>query len=229
MDALTVTDVSKRYGDVVALPTTSFSVFASCATGLFGPAGCGKTTLLRILAGFEKPDSGTVHIGNAVVSDPRKHVATERRDVGMVFQELALWPHMTVQRHLEFVLAPRHKNRSERRTAAAGWLRTVGLETFSGRYPHELSRGQRQRLSVARAVCTQPRLLLLDEPASSQDPENVELLTRLFRQLLDTGAAIVLASHREPMLNAICGDIVCFSGGKTVAMPIDQFSERPPR
>jgi iron(III) transport system ATP-binding protein len=138
---------------------------AGALVALLGPSGCGKTTLLRCVAGLERPDSGEVLVGGRVLSGPGRLVAPERRRVGMVFQDYALFPHLTVAENVGFGV-----KRGHRSTRIAELLRLVGLEGYDRRYPHELSGGQQQRVALARALAPRPSIVLLDEPWSNIDP-----------------------------------------------------------
>jgi iron(III) transport system ATP-binding protein len=157
----------KRFGDTVAVDGVSLSVPRGRQTVLLGPSGCGKTTLLRIIAGLEREDAGTVAIDGARLSDSGRGLPPEKRRIGMVFQDWALFPHMTVARNVAFGLT--------RRQVLDGAVdRTLGMMDMAGlahRRPHELSAGQAQRVALARALAPQPRLLLFDEPFSSLDAE----------------------------------------------------------
>jgi iron(III) transport system ATP-binding protein len=134
---------------------------------LIGPSGCGKTTLLRAVAGLERASAGDILLAQSVVSNGRVHVAPEARRIGMVFQDYALFPHLSVQDNVSFGL---HKfPRAERETRVREVLSLVGLSTSAQRYPHELSGGQQQRVALARAIVSQPKVLLLDEPLSNLD------------------------------------------------------------
>jgi iron(III) transport system ATP-binding protein len=137
-----------------------------------GPSGCGKTTLLRLIAGLEIPESGEIWLAGAQVAGTgRSMMPTHKRGIGFVFQDLALWPHLTVQRNLDFVLESVKMPRRDRSARAQEVLGLVRIEQLSTRYPHELSGGEQQRVALARALVAQPRVLLLDEPFSSLDPE----------------------------------------------------------
>jgi len=133
---------------------------------LLGPSGCGKTTLLRLIAGFERPDSGCVEVAGKVVAHDRVMVRPEHRRIGFVFQDFALFPHLTVLDNVAFGL---RGSREEKRARAAEVLALVGLTVFDSRYPHQLSGGQQQRVALARALAPQPHILLLDEPFSNLD------------------------------------------------------------
>src|SRR5205823_3606260 len=136
---------------------------------LLGPSGCGKTTLLNCVAGLERPDGGVIRLGDLVVDDAgrRVHLPPERRELGMVFQSYALWPHMTVWDNLAFGLKLRKVTGAEARRRIDAALDLVGLGGLAERYPFQLSGGQQQRVALARAVVTEPRVLLLDEPLSN--------------------------------------------------------------
>jgi len=170
--AITLNDVTKRFGSHVALDSVSLEVAPGSAAVVLGPSGCGKTTLLRVIAGLEVPDSGEISLNGTKVAGPgRAIVPPHRRRLGFVFQDLALWPHLTVQQNLDFVLGTAELSRTERAQRAQDALRLVRTEQLSARYPHELSGGEQQRVALARAIVGQPRVLLLDEPLSSLDPE----------------------------------------------------------
>jgi ABC-type Fe3+/spermidine/putrescine transport system ATPase subunit len=169
---LSVREVTKRFGSHQALAGVSFEVAAGETVAILGPSGCGKTTLLRLVAGLDVPDSGEISLGGTRVAGPNRSIVPPyRRGIGFVFQDLALWPHLTVRRHLDFVLESARIPRDERAARAHEALRLVRIEPMANRYPHELSGGEQQRVALARALVGQPRMLLLDEPLSSLDPE----------------------------------------------------------
>jgi ABC-type Fe3+/spermidine/putrescine transport system ATPase subunit len=170
--AITLTVVTKRFGSHVALDGVSLEVPAGMAAVVLGPSGCGKTTLLRIIAGLEVPDSGEVLLsGTTVSSRGRAHVPPHQRGLGFVFQDLALWPHLTVRQNLDFVLGSMALSRAERDRRAQDALALVRIEKLARRFPHQLSGGEQQRVALARALVREPRVLLLDEPLSSLDSE----------------------------------------------------------
>ena len=169
MTAVRFEDIRLSYGDTPALDGVTLTVESGELMPVLGPSGCGKTTLLRILAGLTHPDSGRVYIGEDRVNDPAPRLAAHQRGIGMVFQNLALWPHLTVRGNLEFGLKARGTPRAERRSRALEVLDRVGLKGFQDRLPAALSGGERQRVALARALVSAPRLLLLDEPLSSVD------------------------------------------------------------
>lgn len=170
--ALAVTGLVKRFGSHQALDHVSLDVAGGNAVAILGPSGCGKTTLLRLIAGLEVPDSGEISLNGTNVAGPgRNIVPSHQRGIGFVFQDLALWPHLTVSKNLDFVLGSGTIPRSQRGVRVQQAMNLVRIESLSARYPHELSGGEQQRVALARALVGQPRLLLLDEPLSSLDPD----------------------------------------------------------
>jgi ABC-type nitrate/sulfonate/bicarbonate transport system ATPase subunit len=172
-EPISVFSLTKTYpgAAIAALKSVSLDVAPGTFLVLLGPSGSGKTTLLRCLAGIERIDSGSVAIGARVVADGRSHVPPEQRDLSMVFQDYALWPHMTALDNVAFALRRRHLPRSECRARAAAMLDRVGLAEFGKRYPNELSGGQQQRVALARALIADTGLILCDEPLSNLDAD----------------------------------------------------------
>lgn len=206
---LTLADVTKRFGSHPAVDAVSLAIVAGDAVVVLGPSGCGKTTLLRLIAGLETPDAGEIWLdGRKIADNGRSIVPPHQRGIGFVFQDLALWPHLTVRKNLDFVLAAAKVPQAERTSRAREVLRLVHIEEFEARYPHELSGGEQQRVALARALVGHPRLLLLDEPLSSLDFElRVELrgeFTRLQRTLKVT--TIYVTHDREDA--AVLADLV---------------------
>jgi iron(III) transport system ATP-binding protein len=204
--------VTKRFGDVVAVDRTSLCVDRGEVVALLGPSGCGKTTLLRLIAGFERLDAGTVAVAGRIVADGRTWVPPEQRRIGMVFQDYALFPHLTVAENIGFGLA-----RAERSARARALLTVVGLEGLGARYPHELSGGQQQRVALARALAPSPELVLLDEPWSNVDPTLRETLraevTEVVRPL---GVTVVLVTHDREEAFSLADRIALMRDGTVV-------------
>lgn len=170
--------------------------------GLVGPSGCGKTTLLRLVAGFESPDRGSIEIAGRVVASHQHWIPPEQRDIGIVFQDYALFPHMNVRDNVGFGLRSRNPERAKQRIAEI--LALVGLEALAKRYPHELSGGQQQRIALARALAPQPKLILLDEPLSNLD---IQVRLRLREEVRDilkaTGISAIFVTHDQEEALAI--------------------------
>jgi iron(III) transport system ATP-binding protein len=183
--------VTKRFGAVVAVDEASICVGRGEVVAILGPSGCGKTTLLRLVAGFEHPDGGTVEVAGRVVSGAGTWVPPEERRVGMVFQDYALFPHLTVAENVGFGL-----KRRTRAGRVAELLAIVGLDDLGRRYPHELSGGQQQRVALARALAPAPELVLLDEPWSNVDPFLRETLRAEVAEIIrPLGVTAVLVTH----------------------------------
>ena len=173
---LEICGLRHAYGDVVSLHEIDLDVAAGEIVVVLGPSGSGKTTLLQLLAGHLTPERGEIHLGGRLLSSPHQVLAPERRDIGMVFQDFALWPHMTVRETVLFPLEVQRKSSAEKRARLDELLALVHLEGYEERYPHELSGGQRQRVALARALAPKPSLILLDEPMSSLDARLREAL-----------------------------------------------------
>ena len=178
--------------------------------GLLGPSGCGKTTLLRLIAGFERPERGVVRIGGQEVAGPQRWLPPERRGVGMVFQDYALFPHLDAWRNATFGL-----RRGQDSSRAAWLLELLGLKGLERRYPHELSGGQRQRLALARALAPGSSLVLLDEPFSNLDVEvRLRLRAELPGVLARCGASGLIVTHDPEEALAICDRVAVLEAGR---------------
>jgi iron(III) transport system ATP-binding protein len=183
--------VSKRFGETAAVSKASLCVDRGEVVALLGPSGCGKTTLLRLVAGFERPDEGAIAVAGRSVASPGIWVAPESRRVGMVFQDYALFPHLTVAANVGFGLP-----RRERAARVPDLLDVVGLSGLDRRYPHELSGGQQQRVALARALAPAPELVLLDEPWSNVDPFLRETLRAEVAEIIrPLGVTVLLVTH----------------------------------
>lgn len=171
MDIIRVEDVSKSYGSRSILSGMSLTIKRGECFTLLGPSGCGKTVLLRLIAGFESPDSGKIYLDNTLVTDPAAQVEVppENRGIGLVFQDYAVWPHMTVFDNVAYPLKIAKRPKDEIRTRVMEMVAIVGMKGLENRLPSELSGGQQQRVALARALVGKPALLLLDEPLSNLD------------------------------------------------------------
>ncbi len=203
---LELSEVTAGYSARNVLMSLSFSLDSGVIGCLLGPSGCGKTTVLRCIAGFEPVRAGQIIADDAVLSGPGFTVAPELRDFGMVFQDHALFPHLTVRENVQFGL---HREPAPKRAARArDVLAAVGLEASLDAYPHQLSGGQQQRVALARAVAPRPRLLLLDEPFSNLD---VDLRLRLSHELRDflkaSGTTALMVTHDQKEAFAIADEI----------------------
>jgi len=196
MSAIECQNLSKRYGTLPVLANLSFSVETGQALCLFGPSGCGKTTLLRLIAGLEQPDTGTIRLFDRIVADNDLFVPPADRNIGFVFQDFVLWPHMRVERHLDFVLHAKGIPRRQRRERTAQLLDLCRLEDKRRAYPAQLSGGQQQRLAIARALANHPSILLLDEPFSNLDADlRARMAAEFSRLKTESNVTLILATH----------------------------------
>ncbi|MDP8910880.1 MAG: ABC transporter ATP-binding protein [Actinomycetota bacterium] len=185
--------VSKQFGHVVAVRDADLCVAEGELLALLGPSGCGKTTLLRLIAGLERPDSGEIILDERIAAGPRAWVPAERRHVGFLFQDYALFPHLTAAENVGFGL-PRRERRQRRRVTEV--LDLVGLAGLESRYPHELSGGQQQRVALARALAPEPSIVLLDEPWSNIDAvRRAEMRDELAGILREARVTVLLVTH----------------------------------
>ena len=198
-------DVTKRYGDVVAVRAVSFTIAARTLVTLLGPSGCGKTTILRMIAGLELPTSGRILIGEEDVTDR----AAAERDVSMVFQSYALFPHLSVLENVRYGLAVSGTRKPEADDRAREALATVGLSGFDARLPSELSGGQQQRVAVARALVLEPSVLLFDEPLSNLDARLRRQMREEIRELQQRlGLTVVYVTHDQAEAMAVSDRII---------------------
>ncbi|HJS05272.1 MAG TPA: ABC transporter ATP-binding protein [Variovorax sp.] len=214
---LQLDDVRLAYEGAHGLHTVvdgfSLSLGAGRIGCLLGPSGCGKTTVLRAIAGFEPLRAGSIRLGDRLLSSAGVHLPPEERRVGMMFQEYALFPHLTAAQNVGFGL--RRLPQPDQRARVAEMLALVGLAESGGRYPHELSGGQQQRIALARALAPSPALLLLDEPFSNLDAATRERLTVEVREILKAaGQTAVLVTHNEAEAQAMADHIGLMHNGR---------------
>jgi ABC-type sugar transport system ATPase subunit len=201
---LSCEDLEKDFGARPALARVAFAIEEGEHLAVTGPSGSGKTTLLRVLAGLIEPTRGRILENGRVVNAPDARIAPHRRGIGMVFQGLGLWPHLTVREHIHFSAAIPAATRKERRRRVDEALAGTGLGALSERYPSELSGGEKQRVAFARAIAGAPRLLLLDEPLTSLDPAlREDLLGLIESQGKTPGRTLVVVTHDEPVARRV--------------------------
>lgn len=216
---LTVNQLNKKFPNqsLMVLKNINFELRQGQLLGLLGPSGCGKTTLLRIIAGFEQPTSGTIKLGEQIVATANHSVAPERRNTGMVFQDYALFPHLTVGENIAFGLKTKLLKLSpqEIQTRVKEALAIVNLSGLEKRYPHALSGGQQQRVALARALAPKPSLILLDEPLSNLDVQVRENLRHEVRNILKaTGISGIFVTHDQEEALAISDMIAVMRQGQ---------------
>ena len=211
MISISVQQVTKRFGDVVALRDLDLSVAPGELFFLLGPSGCGKTTLLRTLAGFYVPEQGRVLFGDEDVTRLEPH----RRQAAMMFQSYALWPHLTVEENVAFGLEQRRVPADERRRRVAEALASVHLQDLARRRPHQLSGGQQQRVALARALVIRPRCLLLDEPLSNLDAKlRLEMRTEIRRICREFKLTTVYVTHDQKEALSIADRMAILDHGR---------------
>jgi iron(III) transport system ATP-binding protein len=217
--SITIEGLVQRFGQQTVLDHIDIQIGSGQVLALLGPSGCGKTTLLKLLAGLDRPTEGRIAIAGETVVDNRTFLPPEKRGLGMVFQDYALWPHMTVGRNVSFPLEVRGVPAGERAVRVARALEMVGLGGFESRAPGSLSGGQQQRVALARAVVARPQVLLFDEPLSNLDRDLRETLCVEIGQLLrELGTTAVYVTHDHEEAFALADTVAVMRGGKVSQM-----------
>ena len=217
MPDIRLENLTKRWGDVVAVDNLNLTIPDRSFTCLLGPSGCGKTTTLRMIAGLEEPTRGKISNGDKLVfcSERGLSLSPDKRDVGLIFQNYALWPHMTVFQNIAFGLEMKKMSRSqveERVKEAAGWMQ---IDEYLQRYPSELSGGQQQRVALARSLAPRPNCLLMDEPLSNLDAKlRMDMRTELKRIHAETNMTIVYVTHDQLEAISMATTVVVMKDGK---------------
>jgi iron(III) transport system ATP-binding protein len=221
--------LSKRYGAAVAVDDVSLRVEHGQLVCLLGPSGCGKTTTLRLIAGFIEPSAGEIVVGDRVLSSPARTVPPEGRNMSMIFQSYALWPHMTVAENVSYGLRIRKLDKATIDAKLKAILTTARLEALAGRYPGELSGGQQQRVSLARALVVEPETLLLDEPLSNLDANLREEMRFEIRRLHDRYRyTTVYVTHDQAEAMTTADLIAVMNHGKVEQLgPPEEIYRRP--
>jgi iron(III) transport system ATP-binding protein len=209
---ISLQSVSKTFGGQVAACDVTLEIATGDAMALVGSSGSGKTTLLRLIAGLDTPDAGTIVIDGHVVSSPSSVVQPSRRDIGLVFQQPALWPHMTAAQNVAFGAKG---SRAERAHRAMELLELVGLAGFGDRRPHQLSGGEGQRVALARALAPDPAILLLDEPFANLDESLSKAMIKLVDQTRHRlGATLIYVSHDRDTVRLLCSNVAEMETGR---------------
>jgi len=215
--AINISGLGHQFDTHQVLDDINLRVAAGTTLALLGPSGCGKSTLLKLLAGLLQPSHGHIYFGERLIASPSLCIPPEQRNIGMVFQDYALWPHMSVAQNVDFPLQMRRVTRIERHKRVAAALERVGLSDFAARKPAELSGGQQQRVALARAIVAQPGILLFDEPLSNLDRDLRESLcrdiTRLLAQLHTTA---IYVTHDRAEASIVAQHIAYMAKGRIV-------------
>ena len=224
-----LTGVSKWFGDFRALKEVSLSVRQGERVVVCGPSGSGKSTMIRCINRLERHDSGTIVVDGIELTDDVKNIAAVRREVGMVFQQFNLFPHLTVLDNL--TLAPvkaRKASRAEARDIAMRYLERVHIPEQADKYPSQLSGGQQQRVAIARSLCMQPKMMLFDEPTSALDPEMIKEVLDTMVELAGDGMTMIVVTHEMGFARTVADSMVFMDAGEIVeAAPPDAFFSAP--
>jgi ABC-type Fe3+/spermidine/putrescine transport system ATPase subunit len=216
MEIIKLVNINKKYNRQI-LSNISLKIRENEIIGLIGPNGSGKTTLLRIIAGLEIPDNGELFINKKCVYSKNKFVPPEKRNIGFVFQDLGLWPHMTVKEHIMFVLEEKITDKYKRQEKIKEVLKSINLAGYLNSYPHQLSGGEKQRLAIARSLAQDSNILLLDEPFSNLDPllkkELKKVLVNLQKKLKIT---IIYISQNPNEILDIANRIAIMNKGEII-------------
>ena len=229
MASVELRSLTKRYGELAVVDDVSLTIEHGRLVCLLGPSGCGKTTTLRLIAGFVEPSAGEIRVGDRVVSSPSRTTPPERRNMSMIFQSYALWPHMTVAENVSYGLELRKIDRATLKRKLAAILETTHLGALADRYPGELSGGQQQRVALARALVVEPETLLLDEPLSNLDANLREEMRFEVRRLHDEYRyTTVYVTHDQSEAMTTADVIAVMNAGKIeqAGSPEDIY-ERP--
>ena len=215
VDGLSLRALTRRFGARMAVDGVSLDVKRGEVLCLLGPSGCGKSTTLRIAAGLERPDSGLVFVGGRLVEGEGRHAPPETRHVGLMFQDYALFPHLTVIQNVAFGLAK--LTRAEREARAAEELARVGLTSLRDAFPHTLSGGEQQRVALARMLAPKPDVVLMDEPFSGLDSAlRDEVRGTTLKRLKEAGAAVVMVTHDPDEAMRVGDRVALMRGGRVV-------------
>ena len=218
MNHIELDGVSKTFGERVVLSNLSLRIEKAERLVLFGPSGSGKTSVLRLVAGLEVPNKGEIRIAGRIVASSGKNlIPPEKRHLGMVFQDLALWPHMTVQQNLMFGLNARRVQKREAEVRVGEMLHRVGLEHRSAAKPHQLSGGEQQRVALARALVSRPSILLMDEPLSSLDDERKQTIASDLLNLQNQfGFTLIYVTHDRSEADMLASRVCQMRDGRVV-------------
>ena len=222
--ALRCRELTKSFGWTKALDGFALELQRGQVLALLGPSGCGKTTALRVIAGLEMADAGTIEIGGTLVAGPSVHLPPEKRRVGLVFQDFALFPHLNVAANVAFGL-PKGANKRRR---VSELLALVGLEGLESRMPHQLSGGQQQRVALARALAAEPALILLDEPFSNLDPSIRARVRSEVKQLIHTiGITAIFVTHDQEEALSLAEQVAVMIDGRIlqIGTPTDVYTK----
>lgn len=213
-----ISDVSKRYGKIIALESVDITIRRNEFVSLVGPSGAGKSTLIRLLIGEEKPSAGRIFIAGRDITQLRPHeLPFYRRKIGVVFQDFKLLPQKTVAENVAFALEVADVSPAEINRRVPKMLELVGMTGRADNFPTELSGGERQRVAIARAMVHSPKLLIADEPTGNLDPENASDIIELLQRINGAGTLVVLATHNKEVVNSLRRRVILVRAGKVMS------------
>ena len=228
MADIAITGLGKAFGGNQVVSDVSMQIRSGEFVAVLGPSGCGKTTLLRLIAGFERPDAGSVRFAGEIVSSKTHHTAPEKRDLGIVFQNYALWPHMSVAENVGYSLKVAGVSADERKRRVAEALNTVALQEFADRRPSDLSGGQRQRVALSRCLAARNAIVLLDEPLANLDVHLRAAMEDEFTRFhAASGSTMVYITHDQSEAMALADRVAVMDAGRLVqfAAPATLYRE----
>ena len=216
-EIISVDNVVKKFGDFVALNGVSSKIYEKEVVVVLGPSGSGKSTFIRTINGLEAHDSGTIKIGGTEISNNLKNLQEVRSNVGMVFQQFNLFPHLSVLDNI--TLAPQKVkgiNKVEAHEIAMSLLKRVGIPEQSEKFPSQLSGGQQQRVAIARALAMKPKIMLFDEPTSALDPEMIKEVLEVMTELAESGMTMIVVTHEMGFAKNVADRFLFFDQGKII-------------
>ena len=228
-EIISVDNVVKKFGDFVALNGVSSKIYEKEVVVVLGPSGSGKSTFIRTINGLEPHDSGTIKIGGTEISNNLKNLQEVRSNVGMVFQQFNLFPHLSVLDNI--TLAPQKVkgiNKVEAHEIAISLLKRVGIPEQSEKFPSQLSGGQQQRVAIARALAMKPKIMLFDEPTSALDPEMIKEVLEVMTELAESGMTMIVVTHEMGFAKNVADRFLFFDQGKIIEEGTpEHFFEKP--
>jgi ABC-type polar amino acid transport system ATPase subunit len=227
--AIEMIDVCKWFGDFQALKDVNLRVDNSEKVVICGPSGSGKSTAIRCINRLERHESGQISVDGITLTDHKSSVAAIRAEVGMVFQQFNLFPHLTVLENLTLgPIRARGMPEQDAIALAESYLERVRIPEQAGKYPGQLSGGQQQRVAIARSLCMEPKILLFDEPTSALDPEMIAEVLDVMAELADSGMTMIVVTHEMGFARKVADTMVFMDGGRVVeSAPPEQFFENP--
>ena len=216
-EIISVDNVIKKFGDFIALNSVSSKIYEKEVVVVLGPSGSGKSTFIRTINGLEPHDSGTIKIGGTEISNNLKNLQEVRSNVGMVFQQFNLFPHLSVLDNI--TLAPQKVkgiNKVEAHEIAMSLLNRVGIPEQSEKFPSQLSGGQQQRVAIARALAMKPKIMLFDEPTSALDPEMIKEVLEVMTELAESGMTMIVVTHEMGFAKNVADRFLFFDQGKII-------------